>query len=98
MKLTDSRAAIKAALERNSDYRQVVTTAHNYGYCAIEAENVNFVLFRGDWSCDVYLSSVNDFQLIANRRDDVMSFIAKVVSIASAELQSYQNSTLQSTL
>ena len=94
MKLTDSEEAIKATLERNSQYRQVVTTAHDYGHCAIEAGGVNFVLLRGDLLCDVTLSCVNDFQWIDSRKDDVMSFVDKVASIASADLCSYRDSTL----
>lgn len=98
MKLTDSEATIRAALERNSEYRQVVTTAHDYGHCAIEAEGVNFVLLRGDLLCDVTLSCVNDFQWINHRINDVKSFAAKVAHIASADLQSYRDKTLQSPL
>lgn len=95
MKLTDSEATIRAALERNSEYRQVVTTAHDYGHCAIEAGGVNFVLLRGDLLCDVTLSCVNDFQRINHRINDVKSFAAKVARIASADLQSYRDKTLQ---
>lgn len=94
MKLTDSDATIRAALERNSEYRQVVTTAHATYSCPIEVEGINFVIGRKERSCDVLLSCVNDFQWIDSRKDDVMSFVDKVASIASADLCSYRDSTL----
>lgn len=94
MKLTDSEEAIKATLECNSQYRELVTTAHATYSCPIEVEGINFVIGRKERSCDVLLSCVNDFQWIDSRKDDVMSFVGKVRSIASADLCSYRDSTL----
>lgn len=94
MKLTDSEEAIKATLERNSQYRELVTTAYATYSCPIEVEGINFVIGRKERSCDVLLSCVNDFQWIDSRKDDVKSFVDKVASIASADLCSYRDSTL----
>ena len=94
MKLTDSEEAIKATLERNSQYRELVTTAHATYSCPIEVEGINFVIGRKERSCDVLLSCVNDFQWIDSRKDDVKSFGDQVASIASADLCSYRDSTL----
>ena len=55
MKLTDSEEAIKATLERNSQYRELVTTAHATYSCPIEVEGINFVIGRKERSCDVLL-------------------------------------------